>query len=142
MAIVLELTQRNVALGRMAAGAAYVAFPRFLAKSWTGMGDRRVDALARAIGVRDLALGLGAFVALQRELPARGWFEAAALCNAVDAAATVLVFRTCRDSSVGWSSPPLSLGLPRVPGWRRAKADRPYGAGNSRSSSAWRSASE
>ena len=57
------------------------------------MADRRVDALARAIGVRDLALGLGAFVALKRDLPARGWFEAAALCDAVDAVATLIVFR-------------------------------------------------
>jgi hypothetical protein len=93
MRIVFELTQRNVALGRIAAGSVYVAFPRVLAKSWTGIADRRVDALARAIGVRDLALGLGAFVALERDVPARGWFEAAALCDAVDAVATLLVFR-------------------------------------------------
>ena len=90
---VLELTQRNVALGRIAAGSVYVAFPRVLAKSWTGMSDRRVDALARAIGVRDLALGLGAFVSLERDVPARGWFEAAALSDAVDAVATLIVFR-------------------------------------------------
>jgi hypothetical protein len=87
------MTPRNVALGRIAAGVLYVACPRVLTKSWTGIADRRVDALGRAVGARDLALGLGAFVALRREVSARGWFEAAALSDAVDALATLFVLR-------------------------------------------------
>jgi hypothetical protein len=89
--IMSVMTPRNVALGRIAAGSLYVVCPRVLAKSWTGIADRRVDALGRAVGVRDLALGLGAFVALRRDVSARGWFEAAALCDAVDALATLVV---------------------------------------------------
>jgi hypothetical protein len=87
------MTPRNVALGRMAAGALYVAMPRVLTRPWTGVGERRVDVLGRAIGIRDLAFGLGALVALRRSGSARGWFEAAALCDAVDALATLVVFR-------------------------------------------------
>jgi hypothetical protein len=93
MRAVPVMTQRNVGLGRIAPGAAYVAFPRLLTRPWTGIAHRRVDALGRAIGIRDLALGLGALVTLRRGVSARGWLEAAALSDAVDALATLVVFR-------------------------------------------------
>lgn len=89
----LPMTPENVAIGRTIAGALYVAFPRLLVWSWAGTHDERLDPLGRAVGARDLAVGLGALVALRRRAPARGWFEAAVLCDAVDAAATLLAFR-------------------------------------------------
>ena len=42
--------------------------------------------LARAFGVRDLAIGLGAVIALDRGMPVRGWIEAGVLSDAVDTA--------------------------------------------------------
>lgn len=87
------MTPENVAIGRIVAGSVYVAFPRPLVRAWTGSDDRRITPLGRAIGARDLALGLGAVFALRRGVPARGWFEAALLSDAVDAVATLLAFR-------------------------------------------------
>src|SRR5260370_42110461 len=87
------MTPKNIAIGRIVAGALYVAFPRPLVRAWTGSDDRRIDALGRAIGARDLAVGLGALLALRRNVPARGWFEAALLSDAADAVATLFVFR-------------------------------------------------
>lgn len=89
----LAMTPENVALGRVVAGALYLAFPRPLVRMWTGSGDGRIDVLGRAIGARDLAIGLGALRALRRHVPARGWFEAAVVSDAADAAATLLAFR-------------------------------------------------
>jgi hypothetical protein len=87
------MTARNVAIGRIIAGSLYLAFPRVLVRPWTGTHDRRIDPLGRAIGARDLAIGLGALFALGRDVPARGWFEAALLADAADAAATLLAFK-------------------------------------------------
>lgn len=87
------MTPENIAIGRIIAGSLYVAFPRPLVRAWTGTDDRRVDPLGRAIGARDLALGLGALLALRRDVPARGWLEAAVISDAVDAVATLLAFR-------------------------------------------------
>jgi hypothetical protein len=89
----LAITPENVAIGRIIAGSLYLAFPRPLVWAWTGTEDRRINALGRAIGARDLALGVGALVALRRDVPARGWFEAALLSDAADAVATLLAFR-------------------------------------------------
>jgi hypothetical protein len=86
------MTPENVAIGRIIAGSVSIAFPRPLVRTWTGMHDRRLDVLGRAIGVRDLALGLGALLALRHDAPARGWFEAGVISDTVDAAATLLAF--------------------------------------------------
>jgi hypothetical protein len=87
------MTPENIAIGRIIAGSLFLAFPRPLVRTWTGSDDRRIIPLGRAIGVRDLALGLGALLALNRDAPARGWFEAAVVSDAVDAVATLLAFR-------------------------------------------------
>jgi hypothetical protein len=90
----LAMTPENVAIGRVIAGSLYLVFPRTLVWAWVGTDERRVNALGRAVGARDLALGLGALFALRRNVPARGWFEAALLSDVADAVATLLVFRT------------------------------------------------
>jgi hypothetical protein len=80
------------ARGRMAIGAALVLAPRLAGPMWIGDdADRRsVKVLARALGARDAALGLGIAVALDRGKPVRGWLEGAALADGVDLAATLL----------------------------------------------------
>jgi hypothetical protein len=80
------------ARGRMAIGAALVLAPRLAGPMWIG-GDadsRAVRVLARGLGARDLALGLGTAVALDRGAPVRGWLEGAALADGVDLVATLL----------------------------------------------------
>jgi hypothetical protein len=46
--------------------------------------------LARMLGGRDIALGLGTVIALDRGKPVRGWLEGAALADAVDCLACLL----------------------------------------------------
>lgn len=46
--------------------------------------------LARMLGARDVALGLGAVIALDRGAPVRGWLEAGALVDCVDLVTALL----------------------------------------------------
>jgi len=80
------------ARARIAVGAAFVLFPGMAGRMWIGAdaGRRPVKVLARAFGVRDLAIGLGAVIALDRGTPVRGWIEAGVLSDAVDTAASLL----------------------------------------------------
>lgn len=87
------MTPGNVALGRITAGAVFLVFPRVLLRAWAGTTDRHLVPLARAIGGRDVALGLGALVALRNGDSANPWLRAAALSDAVDALATLVAFR-------------------------------------------------
>jgi hypothetical protein len=56
-----------------------------------------VKVLARAFGARDLAIGLGIVIALDRGTPVRGWIEAGVLSDAID---------TCASLMAGDSVPP------------------------------------
>ena len=80
------------ARGRMAIGASLVLAPRLIGPMWIGDAADRpvVKMMSRALGGRDLALGLGLAVALDRGKPVRGWLEGAALADAADLAATLL----------------------------------------------------
>jgi len=80
------------ARGRMAIGAALVLAPRLAGPMWIGRAadSRAVNVLARGLGARDVALGLGAAVALDRGAPVRGWLEGAALADGVDLVSTLL----------------------------------------------------
>jgi len=87
---------RAVAVGRIALGASFVLAPGLALRAWPGHGEARgpVDRLlARSVGVRDVALGLGTLMAVDHDTPVRGWLEAAMLADAGDAAAIVLGFR-------------------------------------------------
>jgi hypothetical protein len=59
---------------------------------WIGApaASRPVKVLARAFGARDLAIGLGIVIALDRGTPVRGWIEAGVLSDAIDTCASLL----------------------------------------------------
>jgi hypothetical protein len=80
------------ASGRIAVGGAFVLFPGLAGRMWIGSpaAQRPVKVLARAFGVRDLALGLGLVIALDREAAVRGWVEAGILSDAIDTCASLL----------------------------------------------------
>src|SRR5919109_5008039 len=82
----------SLARSRIAFGAAFLLLPGVAGRLWIGDDARRpaVKVLTRALGARDLAIGLGVAIALDRGASVRGWLEAAALSDAVDFAATLL----------------------------------------------------
>lgn len=84
-----------LARGRIALGAAALVAPRLAARV---MGAGRSPAgtsplFARMLGGRDVALGLGTVIAVDRGKPVRGWLEGSALADAVDCLACLLARR-------------------------------------------------
>jgi hypothetical protein len=94
---------------RIAIGAAFVIFPGIAGRMWIGSDAARrpVKVFARAFGVRDLAIGLGAVIALDRGTPVRGWIEAGALSDGVDTLATLFAGNSIHPA-VRW--PAFALG--------------------------------
>src|ERR687894_1940650 len=81
----------SISVGRFVFGVAFIAEPRLMEQAWIGKQARLPGAqlLARAVGARDLTLGLGGLQALKRnDGSARPWLAAAAICDAVDFGAT------------------------------------------------------
>jgi hypothetical protein len=86
---------RITAAGRVAIGATLMTVPTLITRGWAGevAASPGGKLLARTMGVRDLALGLGVLGALDRGDPrARDWVRLSALSDAVDATATVLAY--------------------------------------------------
>jgi hypothetical protein len=84
-----------VALGRIAIGIVALAAPTVPLRPWVGRDfawQPRAKLLARSLGARDLALGIGLLLALRHDTPARGWVEGAGLADAGDTLATLLAF--------------------------------------------------
>jgi hypothetical protein len=83
-----------LAAARVAVGLTAVAAPKLVARPWIGTeaGGLGAAVLGRALGGRDIALGLGLLMAARRDRPLRGWTEAGALADLVDAATTVWAF--------------------------------------------------
>jgi hypothetical protein len=81
-----------LARGRIAVGAAFALAPGLAGRLWIGADATRpaVKVVARALGAREVALGLGVVIALDRGAPVRGWLEGATLADAVDMVATLL----------------------------------------------------
>jgi hypothetical protein len=71
---------------RIAIGLAAVVTPRLAVRALSGRRapDGVGPLLARMLGARDVALGLGTVIALDRGAPVRGWLEGSALSDAVD----------------------------------------------------------
>ena len=96
-AVVLPLSRyaaMAVAAGRVGLGLAALAWPSVPARPWVGSSADELGprVLGRALGARDLALGLGALAAA-RTAPsgarsAGAWYAAGALSDALDVAVT------------------------------------------------------
>ena len=80
-----------ISAGRFLFGIVFIAEPKIMDRGWIGRTARLPGAqvLSRAVGARDLALGLGGMQAAARnDGSARQWMAAASLCDAVDFGAT------------------------------------------------------
>lgn len=85
----------SLAWSRVALGATAVVLPSVPLRPWLGRDEAwrpRSRLLARALGGRDLALGLGVVMALRKQSPVRGWVEAGGVADAGDVLATLLAF--------------------------------------------------
>ena len=89
----------TVAAGRVALGLTALAWPSVPARPWVGAAadDLAAQVFGRALGARDLALGLGAMAALQGPAAEPGsacaWVAAGALSDALDVAASLASWR-------------------------------------------------
>lgn len=80
-----------LARGRIAFGVAAVVAPGLTTRLLAGRKAAGIEPpLTRMLGARDLALGLGTVIALDRGAPVRGWIEGAAVSDAVDAVTSLL----------------------------------------------------
>jgi hypothetical protein len=91
-----------VAAGRVAIGATALAWPAVPARPWVGASadDLAARVFGRALGARDIALGVGALAALRRPAAdagdlgsARAWVAAGALSDTLDVVASLASWR-------------------------------------------------
>jgi hypothetical protein len=82
---------KQLAIGRMAVGAIGFVMPKTFGRIWVGRdaASPHVAVITRAFAVRDFALGLGVYLAVQRDAPIRGWLEAGLLSDAADVLSTL-----------------------------------------------------
>ncbi len=122
----------SLAAGRVAIGVVSLLAPAFVGRVMTGRDGSRggTTLFARMVGARDLGLGLGLLFALDRGAPVRGWLEASALVDGIDAAACLLARDHIRTSMFpgafglaaagallgGWLARQLDPALPPQPG--------------------------
>jgi hypothetical protein len=84
-----------VAWGRIGIGVTALLAPTAPLRPWVGRDfawQPRAKLLARSLGARDLALGLGVILALRHDAPVRGWVEGGGVADAGDVLATLLAF--------------------------------------------------
>ena len=84
-----------IALGRIAIGITALLAPTVPLRPGVGRDfawQPRAKLLARSLGARDLALGVGVMLALRHKAPVRGWVEGSALADVGDSLATLLAF--------------------------------------------------
>jgi hypothetical protein len=95
----LRYAAAAVAAGRIGLGVAALVRPSVPARPWVGASADELGAqvFGRALGARDLALGLGALAAARDASPGSqsvgAWYAAGALSDALDVAVTVAAWR-------------------------------------------------
>lgn len=86
-----RLLIRLLACGRVGIGLALFAAPRTAARLWLGHEvSAGAGVLARGLGARDLAIGVGQLVALDGDGDVGPWMDAAIAADTADATAAVL----------------------------------------------------
>lgn len=83
-----DLAARGIAVARVGIGVGATLAPRLMSRLQFGSTSPAQDVALRMLGARDLALGIGGLLAARHgSTGLRGWVEAGALADAVDAAA-------------------------------------------------------
>jgi hypothetical protein len=94
----IRMLARMLAINRLGFGVGFIALPSRTSKGWVGAAAEEPGArvLTRALGARDLALGIGGLAALNGgdAEKAREWMAAQALADGVDLAATLAARRS------------------------------------------------
>jgi hypothetical protein len=82
----------GLAGGRIAIGVVSLLAPGAVGRAMIGPdGDSAgTRLLLRMVGARDLGLGLGVLVALDRGAPVRRWLQASAVADGMDAAGSIV----------------------------------------------------
>lgn len=85
---------RGLALARTALGVVAVTTPASVARPWVGplADEPNARLLGRALGGRDLALGIGALLSRDQPDAHRLWLTAGAIADSADVAATMMHF--------------------------------------------------
>jgi hypothetical protein len=105
-----------VAWGRVGIGATAAIAPSLMARPWIGAAADSTGArlLARAMGGRDLALGLGTLRGLAlSDQAGRPWVALGGLADGVDALATMVAFAALPRRS-RWGMAALTVGAAAV----------------------------
>jgi hypothetical protein len=90
----------SLASARIAIGVVSLLAPGLVGRTMTARAGSEggTRLFARMVGARDLGLGLGVLVALDHGAPVRGWLEASAVVDGIDAAACLLARHHIRTS--------------------------------------------
>jgi hypothetical protein len=90
----------GLAGGRIAIGVVSLLAPGLVGRAMMGPegASDGMRLLLRVVGARDLALGIGVLVALDRDAPVRGWLQASAVVDGLDAAGSLLARHHLRPS--------------------------------------------
>ena len=115
---------RQHALGRVVVGAGLTFAPRLAGAGWMGRDSARpaTQVAIRALGARDLAIGLGTAHAAGQGYGARPWLWAGVLADATDVAATLRARDALPAFNVGVVG--LVAGASVVVGlWLRSRVD-------------------
>ena len=114
----------GLAGGRMAIGVVSLLAPGLLGRAMIGPeGDSGgMRLLLRAVGARDLALGIGVLVALERDAPVSGWLRASAVLDGLDGAASVLARHRLRPAVFPAAAGAATAGA-LLSGWLAAQLD-------------------
>jgi hypothetical protein len=95
----IDLADRDLArmllVARVAIGSACFLFPRRAVRVWTGEEQESGTAAmaVRALGARDVAIGMGGLRALEEGESVSRWLEAGALSDAADTVGALAGFR-------------------------------------------------
>ena len=117
------------ARGRIAFGLGFLLLPGLTGRMWIGRDADRTGTklFIRAMGARDLAIGLGVVIAIDRGAPVRGWLEASTLADLADFAATLIA----RDELPAAAVPQalaIAGGSAVTAAWLSRAVDNPPGA--------------
>ena len=104
-----------LARGRIGIGLAAVLAPGLASRALSGRSASGIEPLlARMLGARDVTLGLGTVIALDRGAPVRGWLEASAVSDAADCISSLLakkrMSRTAFSGTVALAAGAATLG--------------------------------